>query len=150
MKVEEVNQFNSKLIREEKIIYFLVIYLLFYPGRKRAFCRDMGIGLVMLDAWMREKQSQAEECISSMRRNMRAEIMKDLGIDDGQEQEPVPTVESIKNHILTRLHEQVKLETDPAKLAGALKVLQKYGTEMEEKKNNKKTTLYDELKNGGK
>lgn len=149
MKVEEVNQFNSKLIRPEKIMYFLVIYLMFYPGKKRAFCRDMGIGLVMLDAWMREKQGEAEECINSLKRRLKDEIKEELGIDEG-EKEPVPTVDSIKNHILRRLHDQVKREIDPAKLAGALKVLQKYGTEMEEKRSTKKTSIYDEIKNGGK
>lgn len=154
MKTEEINQFNSKLIRPEKILYFLVIYLMFYgTSKRRTFCRDMGIGTVMFDAWMNEKQHEAEETIRSFKANLKKELKKELvasGAAVSEDGEEVPTVDSIKDLILGRLHEQVRVETDPAKLAAALKVLQKYGTEVEEKKSSKKVTLYDELKNGGK
>lgn len=145
-----MNFCNDKLIKPEKRLYMVVIYLLFYYGHKRMFCRDMGISTPMLDAWMNDKLHEAEEVVRTMKSTMKKELQKELGVSDEQgNEDEIPTVESIKKNILIRLQERVAVEPDSAKLAAALKVLQKYGEEQDEKKKSSKKTIYDELKEGG-
>lgn len=145
-----MNYCSNRLIKPEKRLYFIVIYLLFYDGRWRSFCREMGITGPMYEAWLGEKQFEAEEIIKSMKERLKQEVKKELGVESSQEaQDKIPTVESIKNDILTRLKERVTVETDSAKLAAALKVLQKFEEETAEKKKASKKSIYDELKEGG-
>lgn len=145
-----MNYLNNRLIKPEKRLYFIVIYLLFYEGRWRTFCREMGITGPMYEAWLSDKQFEAEEVIKSMKDRLRKEVIKELGVQSQEDIEnKIPTVESIKNDILTRLKERVTVETDSAKLAAALKVLQKFEEDVVEKKKSSKKTIYDELKEGG-
>ena len=146
-----MNPLSNTLTKPEKRLYYVVIYLLFYEGHKAFFARDFGISKAILEAWMAEKAFEAEEVIDSMKTKMRAEIMKDLNIENPEQAayEP-PTVESIKREILIRLKERVSSEIDSHKLAGALKILHQFEKEEGEKKSSKKTTIYDDLMNGGK
>ena len=142
-----MNLCNNRLIKPEKRLYFIVIYLLFYEDRWRTFCREMGITGPMFEAWKSEKQHEAEEIIKSMKARLKKEVQKELGVKSQEElDEGIPTVESIQRDILTRLKERVAVETDSAKLAAALKVLHKYEEETSEKKKSKKKSIYDELK----
>lgn len=146
-----MNPLSNTLTKPEKRLYCVVIYLLFYDGHKSFFARDFGISKAILEAWIGEKAFEAEEVIDSMKAKMRTEIMKDLNIENPEEaaNEP-PTVESIKRDILFRLKERVSSEIDSQKLASALKLLHQFEKEEGEKKSNKKTTIYDDLMNGGK
>lgn len=142
-----MNYLNNQLIKPEKRLYFIVIYLLFYGDRWRTFCREMGITGPMFEAWKGEKQFEAEEIIKSMKERLKKEVQKELGVASPEElEENIPTVDSIKKEILTRLKERVTVETDSAKLAAALKVLHKYEEETSEKKKSTKKSIYDELK----
>lgn len=142
-----MNYLNNRLIKPEKRLYFIVIYLLFYDGRWRTFCREMGITGPMYEAWLGEKQHEAEEIIKSMKARLKNEAIKELGIESPEDlNDKTPTVDSIKNDILIRLKERVTVETDSAKLAAALKVLQKFEEELTDKKKSKKKSIYDELK----
>ena len=147
--MSELNFLRDDLIKPEKRLYFVVLYLLFYYGRKRMFCRDMGISGPMLEAWIGDKLHEAEEVIRTMKATMKKEIQKDMGIVPDGETDDTPTVESIKKNILVRLSERVSVEPDAAKLAAALKVLHKYDQEETEKKKSRKKSIYDDLKDGG-
>ena len=145
-----MNFTNDKLISPEKRLYFIVIYLLFYEGHWRPFCRNMGISGEMYKAWLGENQHEAEEIIKSMKARLKKEVQKELGItDEDAIDNETPTVESIKREILIRLRERVTVETDSAKLAVALKALDKYEKDETDKKTKKKKSIYDELKEGG-
>jgi hypothetical protein len=76
---------------------------------------------------------------------VKKDVMEELGmtINDA----PVPTPDSIKSKILIKLNDAVMNESDPAKLAGALKVLDKYEKDEKEVKKTKKASIYDDLKN---
>lgn len=139
-----VNFKNKDLIRPEKRLYFIVIYMLFYNGKHRKFCRDMMLSVEMFNCWMEENEQAAIEVIEAIKRNILKEAgQKVIGKGEG---EHIPTPEEIKNDILIKLSDSVKTERDPQKLANALKVLDAYGKQEDEKKKTKEKSIYDELK----
>jgi hypothetical protein len=105
----------------------------------------MGISKIIFDTWYSVHKLQAEEMLSSYKDGVKKDIMEELGMTEGDA--PIPTADSIKSKILTKLYDSVQTESDPAKLAAALKVLAKYDKEEKETKQEKKRNIYDDLKN---
>lgn len=138
---------SNKLVREDKKIMMVALYMMFYNNRKRIFCRDMGIGVVIFESWLTVYKIKADELIQNFKDNVRKSFLEEYGIE--QNEAPVPTVDSIKANILTKLYDAVKVETDPAKLASALKVIDKYQDDEAEKKKKKTkdSNIYDSIKN---
>jgi hypothetical protein len=147
-KIEEKSAklaLSDKLVRQEKKIMFCAIYLMFYKGKPKTFVRDMGISKIIFDTWYSVHKLQAEEMLSAYKDGVKKDIMEELGMTEGDA--PIPTADSIKSKILTKLYDSVQTESDPAKLAAALKVLAKYDKEEKETKQEKKRNIYDDLKN---
>lgn len=136
---------SDKLVRPEKKIMMCALYLMFYRDRPRIFVRDMSLGKVIFDAWLSVYKGKAEELLQTYKDGVKKDVMEELGmtINDA----PVPTPDSIKSKILIKLNDVVMNESDPAKLAGALKVLDKYEKDEKEVKKSKKASIYDDLKN---
>lgn len=139
---------DSKLIRPEKRFFFIVLFLMFYNNKKAVFCRDMGIGTVMFRDWLEENEADARQYIAEFRAKVAKEEGGFKNANGDTEEEPVPTAESLKEMVLTKLHKAIKSETDPQKLANTLKVLDKYDKDGKESSKKKAESLYDELKKG--
>lgn len=136
---------SDKLVRPEKKIMMCALYLMFYRDKPRIFVRDMSLGKVIFDAWLSVYKGKAEELLQTYKDGVKKDIMEELGMSEGDA--PVPTADSIKRKILTKLKDAVQTESDPAKLAATLKVLDKYEKDEKDVKKAKKTTIYDDLKN---
>lgn len=145
-----VNFRDSKLIRPEKRFFFVVLFLMFYGNKKGIFCRDMGIGSVMFRDWMEENEAEALQYIAQFKDKV---VKEATGAKTGcsmVEEEPIPTAQELKQIVLSKLHNAIKSETDPQKLANTLKVLDKYDKDGKEESKKKADSLYDELKKGAK
>jgi hypothetical protein len=136
---------SDKLVRKEKKVLICALYLMFYKGKPKTFAMYMGLSQIILDTWLKEYMGQATEMLDTYKDRMKKDIMEDLGISD--DDVPAPTASSIKAKILNRLYDSVQGENDPAKLASALKILDKYDKDEKEVKKSKTTTIYDDLKN---
>lgn len=138
---------SDKLVREDKKIMIVALYLMFYPSRKKIFCRDMGLGMVIFESWLQVYKIKACEVIQNYNENLRKSFLEEYGMEASET--PVPTVDSIKANILKKLYDAVKTETDPAKLASALKVVDKFQEDDAEKKKKKSkdSNIYDAIKN---
>ena len=131
---------NTKLTRKEKKFFFIVIFLMFYKGKEKAFCRDMCIPTAVFRIWLDECKDSATEFIDDYTANIKGEKKSK------NEDEPIPTIDELKNQILVKMQKSITIEADPSKLANTLKILNMYAKEKEVEDKNKQVNIYDELK----
>lgn len=133
---------NTKLVRQEKKFFFIVIFLMFYNGKEKAFCRDMCIPTAVFKIWLDECRESVTDYIDEYTAKIKGEKKS------SKEDELVPTIDELKNQILVKMQKSISIESDPSKLANTLKILNMYAKEKEVEDKNKQVNIYDELKKG--
>ena len=122
----------ARPIKEERERWYVYLLLKHFKGDIAKFVRTMDLPKRSVEQWNERHKEDMKAFIKKERKTDR-----NGGEPITFEEREVPTVESLKEDCLKRMEEAIVTETDPAKLARAMEVLNKMINPAEEGKSKK-------------
>lgn len=122
----------ARPIKEERERWYVYLLLKHFKGDIAKFVRTMDLPKRSVEQWNERHKEDMKAFIKKERKTDR-----NGGEPITFEEREVPTVESLKEDCLKRMEDAIVTETDPAKLARAMEVLNKMISPAEEGKSKK-------------
>lgn len=122
----------ARPIKEERERWYVYLLLKHFKGDIAKFVRTMDVPKRSTEQWYERHKEDMKEFIKKERK-----CDRNGGEPITFEEREVPTVESLKEDCLKRMEDAIVTETDPAKLARAMEVLNKMINPAEEGKTKK-------------
>ena len=122
----------ARPIKEERERWYVYLLLKHFKGDIPKFVRTMDIAKRSIEQWTERHKEDMKEFIKKERKSDR-----NGGEVTTFEEREVPTVEALREDCLKRMEDAIVAESDPAKLARAMEVLNKMVNPADEGKKKK-------------